>query len=267
MTVMMMSDPIAMNDEMPIMPATIATTSQAAILPAAIEAISPSLLLSSMLPIPIEKKRKTKRVTFHPSVLVAPFERVTNPEEKKRVWFQESEMKQPKSEGREILSLYRSVAEPQKQSSQLQELSKDVAQFFRGFESCTVTRQRQKLASNRAVLYGQKLGLSSSEIAIVYQQTNSWSSHVASVQAIHDYYIVIAEEYGCNTSPCFNPPAIHELRPQPLSSFAKQAILALRNNNKQKRRRSSSKIILDKKTLRSVNNEEDQSRRVRQRQL
>merc|ERR1712232_1088481 len=97
-----------------------------------------------------------KSVKFYEFVKVIPFQKAP-PSLEADIWFNESDLAEAKSGGIEIASSYRKmIKDQQKQPSSVD---------HRGFESCTVARQRHKLLSNRCAVLAHRHGLKDVETA------------------------------------------------------------------------------------------------------
>merc|ERR1711865_1251137 len=108
--------------------------------------------------------------------------------------------------------------------------------FFRGFESCTRTWQRQKVMSNRCVLHAQKLGMPPSQIAAIYTVVNSRSNTVAAVQAMYDVVdAAIHNSSTINAIPLlFSIPSVHDITPPRPHPFAIESVRALRTHGRKR---------------------------------
>ncbi|VEU38131.1 unnamed protein product [Pseudo-nitzschia multistriata] len=150
------------------------------------------------LPTRRPKSTTKKSVRFNQMVHVAPFERAS-PEEANHIWFTNPEIASFKEAGRKLAVVYRKWGgnlanehqhehEQEHEQEQRRESNDDNdLSIYRGFESCTFVRQRQRLLSNRCVVYAHKNGMGGDFVAAIYQQCNRWSTEVAFVQALHDY--------------------------------------------------------------------------------
>jgi len=162
--------------------------------------------------------RKSKSVQFNNVVVVVPFEKVTLQEEKNNIWYNLFEMNQIKKDGREIASSYRKLGTESKQE-------------YRGFENCTLLRQRQKIMSNRCVVYAYSQGYNEKEIATIYSQTNKWSSEIAFLQAIHDYVDI----YNNTNADTRSIPSILSLIPPQAHPFAIESVMVIQRKKKRER--------------------------------
>lgn len=162
--------------------------------------------------------QKSKSVQFNNVVVVVPFEKVTLQEEKNNIWYNLFEMNQIKKDGRAIASSYRKLGIESKQE-------------YRGFENCTLLRQRQKIMSNRCVVYAYSQGYNEKEIATIYSQTNKWSSEIAFLQAIHDY-VDIYNHTNANTEAI---PSITSLIPPQAHPFAIESVMVIQRKKKRER--------------------------------
>merc|ERR1712241_1073187 len=94
-----------------------------------------------------------------------------------------------KSESRVMTSSYRKLTAAKITSSSTVSASQ-FAEYYRGLESCTSARRKQRLVTNSLVIYASYRGYKPDEVAKIYQQCNTWSNKVAFLQAIHDYSTV-----------------------------------------------------------------------------
>ncbi|OEU12860.1 hypothetical protein FRACYDRAFT_244133 [Fragilariopsis cylindrus CCMP1102] len=169
-------------------------------------------------------------VRFNNDVIVVPFEKVTiqeNKETPNNIWYTTTEMKQIKKESREIASSYRKLGGNG---------DTDTATEYRGFENCTAIRQKQKIMSNRCVVYAYEQGFNANEIATIYSKTNKWSSEVAFLQAIHDYMNV----YDCASqlrtqSETIALPSISSMIPPQPHPFAIESVMVMQRKKKRQR--------------------------------
>jgi len=187
---------------------------------------------------------KNKSVRFNNCVRVAPFEKVTSTEAKE-VWLTSTELAAIKTEGRELASTYRKLLLEHQQNQSQESLSN-----YRGFENVTLLRKRQKILANRSAIYAHLQGYKPEEIAFIYQQSTTFSTEIAFLQAIHDY----AEIYTTNTTSANDittalqqqlPSVASCLPPTPLPFAIESAIFFQRQkreqrNKNQKRTRASS---------------------------
>lgn len=134
------------------------------------------------------RKAPKKSVRFNQLVHVAPFERASSTEAKD-IWFTTSDLAGFKAQGREMAASYRKLGVMLEHPS-----------TYRGFESCTVTRRRQRILSNRCVIYAHKKGMDDVTTAAVYKKCNAWSGEVAFVQAIHDYVDIYHNNHVMNNN-------------------------------------------------------------------
>ena len=169
-------------------------------------------------------------VRFNNDVIVVPFEKVTiqdNKETPNNIWYTSSEMKQIKKESREIASSYRKLGGNGDTNTDTE---------YRGFENCTAIRQKQKIMSNRCVVYAYEQGFNANEIATIYSKTNKWSSEVAFLQAIHDYMNV----YNTNTNTHgvdveIPSPSISSMIPPQPHPFAIESVMVMQRKKKRER--------------------------------
>lgn len=178
--------------------------------------------------LPQQMSRKAKKsVRFNQMVHVAPFERASV-EEAKAIWYSTTEVACMKAKGREMAASYRKLGVHQVDSDDY---------CYRGFEGYTFLRQRQRLLSNRCAVYAYKQGLDATTTAAMYQQVNHWSSDVAFVQAIHDFFqtqndttsAVINNQLMMNTIP-----SVNSMIPPPDLPFAVQGFVVLQSQRKSK---------------------------------
>jgi hypothetical protein len=168
-------------------------------------------------------------VRFNNDVIVVPFEKVTiqeNKETPNNIWYTSSEMKQIKKESREIASSYRKLG--------TDNIDTDTDTEYRGFENCTAIRQKQKIMSNRCVVYAYEQGFNADEIATIYSKTNKWSSEVAFLQAIHDYMNV----YDCASQSSETTtilPSISSMIPPQPHPFAIESVMVMQRKKKRQR--------------------------------
>jgi len=208
--------------------------------------LSPFSMASVPAPTPIPMFVRTKKsVRFNNCVRVAPFEKVTSTEAKE-VWLTSTELAAIKTEGRELASTYRKLLLEHQQNQQSQESLSN----YRGFENVTLLRKRQKILANRSAIYAHLQGYKPEEIAFIYQQSTTFSTEIAFLQAIHDY----AEIYTTNTTSANDittalqqqlPSVASCLPPTPLPFAIESAIFFQRQkreqrNKNQKRTRASS---------------------------
>ena len=172
----------------------------------------------------------SRRVRFNNDVVVVPFEKVTIQEQGQtpnNIWYTITEMKQIKKESREIASSYRKLGGNG---------DTDTDTEYRGFENCTAIRQKQKIMSNRCVVYAYEQGFNANEIATIYSKTNKWSSEVAFLQAIHDYMNV----YNTNTNTHgvdveIPLPSISSMIPPQPHPFAIESVMVMQRKKKRQR--------------------------------
>mmetsp|Transcript_30360 Transcript_30360/g.32723 ORF Transcript_30360/g.32723 Transcript_30360/m.32723 type:complete len:215 (+) Transcript_30360:53-697(+) len=170
-------------------------------------------------------KRPRKSVKFNNSVYVAKFEKCSATE-RKAVWFDSTELNSIRAQGRELMLSYR-----KKYNRSLSTIDYSDSQFYRGFESCTLQRQRQRILSNRSVVYGHRQGMNDKEVAMVYKTCSDWSIKVAFIQAIHDYFDI----YPSTT--VLQPTIASMFLPTPLSlPFSILSYKVLQQQQKNKRR-------------------------------
>jgi len=197
----------------------------------------------------LSSRKAKKSVRFNQLVHVTPFERASSTEAKD-IWFTNSDMAEFKAQGRELADLYRKLGVVQVHDSD--------PSTYRGFESCTRTRQRQRLLSNRCAVYAHKKGMDELTTAAMYQQCNTWSSEVAFVQAIHDYneiyHINNNNNNNNNSTDAITQaraatlnriPSVAFMVPPPALPFAVQSALVLqqlRQNNKRRNISSASAV-------------------------
>jgi len=205
--------------------------------------LSPFSMAAVPVPTPIPVFVRTKKsVRFNNCVRVAPFEKVTSTEAKD-VWLNSMELASIKSEGREMASSYRKLL------LETQHRSQEFLSNYRGFENVTILRKRQKILANRSAIYAHLQGYKTEEIAFIYQQSTTFSTEIAFLQAIHDY----AEIYTTNTNNANDittalqqqlPSVASCLPPTPLPFAIESAIFFQRQKreqrNKNKRTRASS---------------------------
>ena len=201
--------------------------------------ISPIIMSSSRNS--IKKKKKQQTVGFSNTVHVVQYEKFSS-QVATDVWYTATEMKQIQKAGKEVMVLYRSIEGADQTTNEERQYQLSQLVFFRGFESCTRTRQRQKVMSNRCVLHAQKLGMPPSQIAAIYTMVNSWSNTVAAVQAMYDVVDAIQNNSATiNAIPLlFSIPSVHDIpcpRPHP---FAIESVRALRTQGRKRSQRTNS---------------------------
>jgi len=240
--------------------------------------ISPIIMSSSRNS--IKKKKKQQTVGFSNTVHVVQYEKFSS-QVATDVWYTATEMKQIHKAGKEVMVLYRSIEGADQTTNEERQYQLSQLVFFRGFESCTKTRQRQKVIANRCVLHAQKLGMPPSQIAAIYTVVNSWSNTVAAVQAMYDVVDAIhTNSATINAIPLlFSIPSVHDIptpRPHP---FAIESVRALRTHGRKRSQSTNSssnssnnKFVsktsqMSSSSIVGVGIEHQQSsRRVRQRQ-
>ena len=186
------------------------------------------------------KKKMTKHVCFSNSVRVIEIERIAS-HDANNVWYSYAALRRFKREAKEIMGLYRSIEATTARTKAERYYYVSQLLFFRGFEQCTRTRQRQKVLANKSVVYGQRLHMEADEIASIYTTINTYSTVVAFVQAIHDYVDVVNHNYLTIQSlptilpvlPFSVPPSVHSILPPPLHPFGVQSYFALRKPHQQ----------------------------------
>ena len=240
--------------------------------------ISP-IIMSSSSRNSIKKKKKQQTVGFSNTVHVVQYEKFSS-QVATDVWYTATEMKQIQKAGKEVMVLYRSIEGADQTTIEERQYQLSQLVFFRGFESCTRTRQRQKVMSNRCVLHAQTLGMPPSQIAAIYTVVNSWSNTVAAVQAMYDVVDAIPNTSPIHAIPLlFSIPSVHDIpcpRPHP---FAIESVRALRTHGrKRSQRTNSSRNSSNNKSLSKTSQmlsssivgvgieHQQSSRRVRQRQ-
>lgn len=200
-------------------------------------------------------RNKTKKsVRFNQVVHVVPFER-TSAEEAKCIWFTNAEIVSFKEKGRELALFYRKRdGKTQTTTSTLcNNDNGNERSLYRGFEGCTIKRQRRRALSNRCVVYAHKNGLDESFVASMYQQCNQWSTEVAFVQAVHDYVDVFysndinnnkdsASTTYSETLTAMMIPSVSSMVPPPEIAFAVHGAHALKKQQRRKRLSSISNI-------------------------
>jgi hypothetical protein len=198
-----------------------------------------------------------KSVQFNNNVIVVPFEKVTLQEEKNNIWYNIIEMTEIKKESREIASSYRKFGVDECTSQGID---------YRGFENCTLLRQRQKVMSNRSVVYAYSQGFNATEIATMYQQTNKWSSEVAFFQAIHDYinaYEITTNNDNDNSSlsqsmsmsiPSMSIPSISSMIPPKPHPFAIESVMVMQRKKKRERALKLAALALQEEDQQESNN-------------
>merc|ERR1711865_622807 len=176
----------------------------------------------------IKKKKKQQTVGFSNTVHVVQYEKNSS-QVAKDIWYTETEMKQIQRGGKEVMVLYRSIEGADQTTIEERQYQLSQLLFFRGFESCTRTRQRQKVMSNRCVLHAQQLGMPPSQIAAIYTVVNSWSNTVAAVQAMYDVVDAIHNSSTINAIPLlFSIPSVHDILPPRPHPFAIESVRKLR---------------------------------------
>jgi hypothetical protein len=211
-------------------------------------------------PILLNKQTTKKSIRFNDVVFVKPFEKACS-QEAKDIWYNEYDMASFKKHGREMALSYKNLTSNNNNNNKNKNKNNENTNnddkdnkdctMYRGFEYFSIRRQKQKIISNRCVLYAQSKDMNATEIATVYRKANAWSTDVAFVQAVHDYVDIYNSNKTTSTSCNNTVPEIISMIPPPIFPFALQSVLSLRRTGKR----------------RTANNatEQQSRRRVRQR--
>ena len=123
-----------------------------------------------------------KEVRFNNVVNVGLYKKAS-PRNAKHIWYRKTDMSAFKAECRRIVSLNQELCT----NNQQQQQQPSCLSLYRGLECYSLRRKKQKIIANRCVLNAQKVGMMATDIAIMYRNTNYWSSDVAFIQGIQDY--------------------------------------------------------------------------------